>query len=268
MTNTDNDIFSAAGNADEELTPFDVRDSSSRSGIIKLALGFGFLLALALIILKVYQPGVRDREAPPKIVADNTPFKVELEDAGGVETPNQDKTVYDVMDGKKPNETVTARPSAEVPIDLPKTATIKVDPAPTKPAAVKPQPPAPKPQAVAPRPQAANPSGSIKAAGPGYIKSAPSAPAGSTIRTGSSDYVVQVASVRSAAAAQDIWNKTEAKFSDVINSQMYADIKFADLAEKGVYYRLRVAGLADKSAASALCDKFKTRGQACFVTRK
>jgi len=45
MTSTDNDIFSAAGNADEELTPFDVRDSSSKSGIIKLALGLGFLLA-------------------------------------------------------------------------------------------------------------------------------------------------------------------------------------------------------------------------------
>jgi len=261
MTNNDNDIFSAAGNAEEELTPFDVRDSSSKSGIIKLALGFGFLLALALIILKVYQPGVRDRDAPPKIVADNTPFKVELEDAGGVETPNQDKVVYEVMGGKKPTETVTTRPSAEVPIELPKTANIKVDPAPTKPAPVTPQP-------VAPRPQAANPSGSVKAAGPGYIKTAPSAPVGSTIRTGSGDYVVQVASVRTAEAAQDIWNKTETKFSDVINSQMYADIKYADLAEKGIYYRLRVAGLADKSAASALCDTFKARGQACFVTRK
>jgi len=258
MTNNDNDIFSAAGNPDEELAPFDVRDSSSKSGIIKLALGFGFLLALALIILKVYQPGVRDRDAPPKISADNTPFKVELEDAGGVETPNQDKTVYEVMDGKKPDEVVTAIPSAEMPIELPKAANIKVDPAPTKPAPVKPQPPAP-------QPQAANPSGSIKAAGPGYIKTAPS---GSTIRTGSGDYVVQVASVRSAAAAQDVWNKTEAKFTDVINSQMYADIKYVDLAEKGVYYRLRVAGLADKSAAAALCDTFKTRGQACFVTRK
>ncbi len=263
MTNTDNDIFSAAGNADEELTPFDVRDSSSKSGIIKLALGFGFLLALALIILKVYQPGVRDRDAPPKISADNTPFKVELEDAGGVETPDQDKTVYEVMDGKTPDETVTTMPGAEVPIELPKTANIKVDPAPTAIAPAK-----PKPKPVAPRPQAANPSGSVKAAGPGYVKSAPSAPAGSTIRTGSSDYVVQVASVRTAQAAQDIWNKTEVKFGDVINSQMYADIKYADLAEKGVYYRLRVAGLADKSAASALCDTFKARGQACFVTRK
>jgi len=64
MTTNDNDIFSAAGQADEELTPFDVRDSSSRSGIIKLALGLGFLLALALILLKVYQPGVRDRDIP------------------------------------------------------------------------------------------------------------------------------------------------------------------------------------------------------------
>jgi hypothetical protein len=266
MTNNDNDIFSAAGNADEELTPFDVRDSSSRSGIIKLALGFGFLLALALIILKIYQPGVRDRDAPPKIVADNTPFKVELEDAGGVETPNQDKTVYEVMDGNKPNETVTALPSAEVPIELPKSANIKVDPAPTRPASIKPAPA--KPKATTQRPAAANPSGSIKAAGPGYIKTAPPAPSGATIRTGNSDYVVQVASVRTSEAAQDVWNRTETKFSDVINSQMYADIKYADLAEKGVYYRLRVAGLADKSSAAALCDTFKARGQACFVTRK
>jgi len=258
MTTNDNDIFSAAGQADEELTPFDVRDSSSRSGIIKLALGLAFLLALALILLKVYQPGVRDRDTPPKITADNTPFKVEPADAGGVETPNQDKTVYEVMGGKAPDETVTPQPSAEVPIELPKAANIKVDPAPTQ--------PVPKPAAPKPKPQAANPSGSVKAPVPGYIKSAPSISA--PIRTGSGDFVVQVASVRSQAAAQDIWNKTEAKFSDVINSQMYADIKYADLAEKGVYYRLRVAGLADKTAASDLCNQFKARGQACFVTRK
>ncbi len=260
MTNNDNDIFSAAGRADDELAPFDVRDSSGRAGIVKLAVGFGFLLALALIILKVYQPGVRDRDTPPKIIADNTPFKVELEDAGGVETPNQDKSVYEVMDGKAPNEIVTPKAGAEAPIELPKSANIKVEPAPNRPAATKPKAEAPKP-----RPQAANPSGSIKAAGPGYVKSAPS---GATIRTGNSEFVVQVASVRTAAAAQDIWNKTEANFSDVINSQMYADIKFADLAEKGIYYRLRVAGLADKASATALCDKFKARGQACFVTRK
>ncbi|WP_026940702.1 SPOR domain-containing protein [Hellea balneolensis] len=260
MTNNENDIFSAAGRADDELTPFDVRDSSGRAGIVKLAIGFGFLLALALIILKVYQPGVRDRDAPPKIIADNTPFKVEPENAGGVDTPNQDKTVYEVMDGNTPNEAVTTKPGAETPIELPKSANIRVEPAPSRSTAAKPRPAAPKP-----KPQAANPSGSVKAAGPGYVKSAPN---GASIRTGNSDFVVQVASVRTSAAAQEIWTKTETKFSDVINSQMYADIKFADLAEKGIYYRLRVAGLADKTSAIALCDKFKARGQACFVTRK
>ena len=205
-------------------------------------------------------------------MAENTPFKVEPEDAGGVQTPNQDKTVYEVMDGKKPNETVTTKPGAEIPIELPKAANIKVDPSPVRP---KPEPTKPKPAPAKakpapqkPRPQAANPSGSVKAAGPGYIKTAPSTPNGAAIRTGGGDYVVQVASVRSQGAAQDIWNKTEAKFNDVINSQMYADIKYADLAEKGIYYRLRVAGLADKSSAAALCDIFKARGQACFVTRK
>jgi len=259
MIQKDKDMFSAANaSAEEELAPFDVRDSSGKSGMIKLALGLGFLLLLALFIFKVYQPGVRDRGTPPKITAENTPFKIKPDDAGGVQTPNQDKTVYDVMDGKTPSETVTPSPTPEVPIELPKAANIKVDPAPTTPAPVKPKPPAPKPQA-------ANPSGTVKSPGPGYIKTAP---AGATVRTGSSDYVVQVASVRSEADAQNIWNKTETKFSDVINSQMYADIKYADLDEKGVYYRLRVAGLADKSSATALCDQFKARGQACFVTRK
>ena len=87
MTQRDRDMFSAANaSADEELAPFDVRDSSGKSGMIKLALGLGFLLILALLILKVYQPGVRDRAAPPKITAENTPFKIKPENEGGVQT--------------------------------------------------------------------------------------------------------------------------------------------------------------------------------------
>ena len=128
MTQNNNDIFSAANaSANDELAPFDVRDASSKSGLIKLALGFGFLLLLALIILKVYQPGTRGRTEPPKILADNAPFKIKPADAGGVATPNQDKTVYDVMDGKTPSETVIPSPSPEVPIELPKSANIRVD---------------------------------------------------------------------------------------------------------------------------------------------
>lgn len=242
MAQKDSDIFSAASaSAKEELTPFDVRDSSGKAGLIKLALGFGFLLLLALIILKVYQPGTRPRAEPPKIMADNTPFKIKPDDAGGVATPNQDKTVYDVMEGKKPAETIMPAPKPEMPIKLPKSANIKVDPAPNVPAARVELPPKAK-----------------------VVK--PTSPTPSAV--GSSSWVVQVASVRTQQAAQDIWSNISQKHSRVLSRGHYADIKYADLAEKGVYYRLRVAGLADKEAASKLCKQLEAQGQACFVTRK
>ena len=242
MTQRDRDMFSAANaSADEELAPFDVRDSSGKSGMIKLALGLGFLLILALLILKVYQPGVRDRAAPPKITAENTPFKIKPENEGGVQTPNQDKTVYDVMDGKAPNEVVNPSPNPEVPIELPKAANIKVDPAPI----TMPKPTKPAPKAVSPQPRST-----------------------SVVAVGSSEWVVQVASVRTEQDAQAVWNKVSSKFDNVLAPGHYADIKYADLAEKGVYYRLRVAGLPDKSSASNLCSRFEAGGQACFVTRK
>ena len=242
MTQRDRDMFSAANaSADEELAPFDVRDSSGKSGMIKLALGLGFLLILALLILKVYQPGVRDRAAPPKITAENTPFKIKPENEGGVQTPNQDKTVYDVMDGKAPNEVVNPSSNPEVPIELPKAANIKVDPAPI----TMPKPTKPAPKAVSPQPRST-----------------------SVVAVGASEWVVQVASVRTEQDAQAVWNKVSSKFDNVLASGHYADIKYADLAEKGVYYRLRVAGLPDKSSASNLCSRFEAGGQACFVTRK
>jgi len=237
-------MFSAANaSAEEELAPFDVRDSSGKSGMIKLALGLGFLLLLALFIFKVYQPGVRDRGTPPKITAENTPFKIKPDDAGGVQTPNQDKTVYDVMDGKTPSETVTPSPTPEVPIELPKAANIKVDPAPV---AI--------PKAAVPK---------VKTPAKAVASSAPRA-----VAVGASEWVVQVASVRSQQDAQALWNKISTKFDNVLSPGHYADIKYADLAEKGVFYRLRVAGLPDKSAASRMCSVFEAKGQACFVTRK
>ena len=247
MAQKDSDIFSAANeSAADELAPFDVRDSSGKSGMIKLALGFGFLLLLAFIVLKVYQPGVRDRGAPPKIAADNTPFKIKPDDAGGVQTPNQDKTVYDVMDGKVPNETITLAPKPEMPIELPKAANIKVDPAPIFQQAPK----------IAPKVE------------PKPVERVVKAPVTSQVAVGSSEWVVQVASVRSEQDAKALWGKVSDKFAHVLSSGHYADIKYADLAEKGVYYRLRVAGLADKEGASRLCKQFEAQGQACFVTRK
>jgi len=90
----------------------------------------------------------------------------------------------------------------------------------------------------------------------------------SNIRSGNSEYVVQVASVRSQDDAQAVWNTINTKFNDLTQQGLYADVRRVDLQEKGIYFRTRIAGLADKDAASQLCNTFKSRGQACFVTRK
>jgi cell division septation protein DedD len=89
-----------------------------------------------------------------------------------------------------------------------------------------------------------------------------------TPRTGGNEYVVQVASVRSQSDAEAVWRKLESRFSNVLNSGLYADIKRVDLAEKGIYYRTRIAGLEDREAAKSLCNVLKASNQACYVTKR
>ena len=241
---------------DEALMPFDVRDSSGKQGLLKLFIGVALLLTIAFLLLKFYQPGTRDRDVPPRITAENTPFKVKPEEVGGLQAPDQDKKVFDVMDGNPPESEVKNIVAPEEPIDLPKTdnsvANIQLDPAPSN----------------------TNSSNSSTSTNPSSEITTPPASTGSvntqtgSTRTGTSRYVVQVASLRTPTDAQAVWEKLQGKFSAELGSGIYGDIKRVDLNEKGIYYRTRVAGLADKKAATSLCNRFKAAGQSCFVTVK
>jgi len=233
------DKFRADMDREDVLTPFDVREQSGKTAMIKLFGAAAFLLIIAFALLKIYQPGTRDRVEPPKIVADNTPFKVEPVEKGGVQTPNQDITVYDRIDGSNSAGTVKTTPPPEEPMSLPKNANIVVQ----SPAAVVNTQPKPKPVVKAP---------------------APRRPA---VAGGSSEYVVQVASSRDRGDAERLWKKIEVDFRDILPRGAYADIRRADLGDKGVYHRLRLSGLANKDAAAQLCNRLKSRGQACFVTK-
>lgn len=245
--------FSPISGESDPLIPFDVRDQNGRRGMYILGGAILALLAIATVIFITYQPGTRDRGEPPRIKADNQPFKVEPADPGGVQTPDQDKSVYDVMAGNTVEENVVTAPGAEEPIEMPSSANIQVDP----PKAVKPRvevtTPAPKP-AVKPAPKP--------------VVTAPTPRPSTPVATGSGDYVVQVASVRSYEAATEIWSKVSTKFSGVLTSGLYSDIAQVDLGDKGIFYRLRVAGLADKDAANQLCSQFKAQGQACLVAKR
>ena len=235
MTNTPPEFTPDLNVGDDRLQPFDVREREGWNPMIKLALVAAGLLIAAFIVMKLYTPGVRDRSDPPRITADNTPFKVKPEDAGGVQTPNQDKVVFEVMDGNSPETTSTPEPRPEAPIKMDAPEPVVRTPAPVQ-------------TVPAPRPVVSSPTVTPTA-------------------TRGSDWVVQVASTRSQNDAKNVWDSINRKFPRLVVGK-YADIKRVDLQDKGIYYRTRIAGLSDKSAANALCASFKAADQACFVTKR
>ena len=241
---------------DEPLQPFDVHQSSERAGLIKLLVAAAVLLALALIVLRVYQPGTRARTDPPLITAENTPFKVVPEEVGGAQAPDQDKEVFEVMSGNAPSTDVVELPAPEVPITVPRTQS---EPTP-EPASPPVREPAPTPAPAQPRPTVQTPATRPAAPAPAPRPAAPAA-------SGGSDWVVQVASLRTQAEADKTAAAIRATHSAVLAGRGF-DIRRVDLAEKGIYFRARVDGFASKADASSACDRLKAAGQACFVTKR
>ena len=227
--------------AQDTLRPFDAREREGLNPMIKLAILVGVLLLAAFVVLKLYTPGVRDRSDPPRITADNTPFKIKPEEVGGVQTPNQDKVVFEVMDGKSPDTKASPEPLPEAPIKI--QAPEPIVKAPSRPA-------------VAPSPVAKP-----------VQRPAATTQKDTDVAVRGGEWVVQVSSTRSQADAAAVWTTLRGKFPDLVAGK-YADVKRADLKEKGVYYRTRIAGMADKTAANSLCNAFKAAGQACFVTKR
>ena len=251
MTDTSNTNFTSELSFEPEpISPYDPKDNSQRRAFILLALTFGGLLLSGWLVLQLYLGGTRDRDTPPVILADNTPFKVEPADPGGEVAPNQDLEVFTTVDGSEAGDVTTA-PGPELPStppadELPDAVPVVVDP-------VVPVVEDPEPVVTDSEPE------------PEPVRTLPSLEP--VVASGSSQWVVQVASLRSEGEAQATYQRIASKFSGTIPSGARADIVRADLGDKGIYYRARVAGLADKAAANRLCEAFKAGNQACFVTR-
>ncbi len=251
--------FNPSMETHERLQPFDVHESSERAGLIKLLIGFGILLALAFIVMKLYQPGTRARTDPPLITAENTPFKIVPEDVEGTQTPDQDKEVFEVMTGSAPSTDVVTLPAPEVPIRMPDTS--QTDTQSREPVQSEPQATTEAPR-QRPVPQQTQP---VTAPVPPPV----SAPSTVTppLSTGGSDWVVQVASLRSQAEAERTYSTIQNKYASIL-SGYGVDIRRVDLAEKGIYFRARIDGFSNRDAAASTCDRLKAAGQACFVTRR
>lgn len=228
------------------LQPFDVREQSGGGGMVKLVGVAISLLILAFVVMKLFESGTRDRGQTPRILADNTPYKKVPLDRGGAQTPNQDKEIYQVLNGTTPDIAVKTMPVSEEPLAKP----LPKPMANTKPAA----------NVVIKEPE------TTQSAKPKINPvRVPAVPKPKQI---SGNYVVQVASLRSKAEAEAMWVKLSGKTGSLLTAKHFADIKRVDLGVRGMYYRLRVSGLADKNAANQLCQKLKAAKQDCIITPK
>lgn len=246
MTGQDEDIR-PVGYDDEVHQPFDVQAQTGQYAMWKLIGALVFLVALALFVFMVYQPGSRDRTDPVVISPNQTALKTPPP-GDSSETP-KDPAIYSATDetavaGNPLPETT----SPEAPITLPKTVDVVETPATSAPEVKAP--------VTAPPPPVNKP--------PAQTSSKPLPPGTRTNVPG--QYLVQIASLRSYEEAEAAWNKISAKHS-FLRGSLY-DIKRVDLAEKGVYYRLRVDGIAGQEQAKVICDKLKSNGQACFPTSR
>src|SRR5579871_6511237 len=92
--------------------------------------------------------------------------------------------------------------------------------------------------------------------------SAPASP--TTTQTASlGNYRIQLASLKSEAAAQKTWKRLATKYKDVLAS-LTVHIQKVALAS-GTFYRLQAGPFEDKTAAAAVCAKLKVHGQPCLV---
>jgi cell division protein FtsN len=235
--------------SEDPLQPFDVRAQTARGGMLKLVGLIGFLLVLAFIISKLFASGTREREQIPRILADNSPYKEVPLERGGAQTPNQDKEIYQVLNGSNTETAVTTVPVAEDP--LPK--------------------PVPIPDFVPPKitsETSTKPAANVVIKDSETAKAAQQKPVIVTPQPRSGNYVVQVAALRSRSEAETMWNKLTSKMSGTLSAKHFSDIKRVDLGSRGIYYRLRISGLANKTAANQLCQKLKAKKQDCIVTLK
>ncbi len=250
-----------------------------RLRIVPIAVAAITVAAFGVGVWYAYDQGVNEgvRLKPPLIRAEPGPTKVVPGQPGGLNIPDQDKTVFDRITGEtKALQVEQLLPPPELPmadaIPLPEPeAEEKVVTAPAAPTDT----PAPKNPRPA-RESKTEPPPADKAAqpekAPDRVISVPKTPAAKSKPAAKVEkkggYRVQLAAFRTREQADIAWKKMKARHKGLL-SGMVPSVMRADLgAGKGVFYRLRAGFLADRKSARALCDKLKARGQGCIVVQR
>jgi hypothetical protein len=86
-------------------------------------------------------------------------------------------------------------------------------------------------------------------------------------RPAAARYVVQIASVRSAAGADQEWSKLKAALPELLGG-LTPSIDTADLRDRGIFHRIRLGPFDDRDTAHGLCAALNKAGRDCLVVRR
>jgi hypothetical protein len=95
---------------------------------------------------------------------------------------------------------------------------------------------------------------------------APAAEKPAKASTGTGGYRLQLAAVRSEAAARRAWSKISAAQKDLLGG-LGAEWPRADLGKRGIWYRVQAGPIGDGGKAEHICEELKHRHVACFLVR-
>ena len=185
------------------------------------------------------------------IKAEPGPFKVKPESPGGRTVPDRDKKIYDRIQAKPAGEPVERLlPEPEAPLPPEKVLAARTGSPPAEAIPAVPAPPAQAETTTTP----AKPK--VAAAKP------PPAPAVER------KYRLQLAALRSRAAASKAWNRLRSQNRKLLGEREL-EIERKDLGPpKGVYYRLLVGPATDRETARLLCTALAKRKVGCLVVQR
>lgn len=217
------------------------------------AVGVAALVAFAGLLLHAYSEGRSSATGGASVLikADPGPFKVKPESPGGRATPDRDKRIYDRIQSAPTGEPVERLlPLPEAPVSLETLQAAGKD-APLKMAAPDSSEPGSKAETV--------PKTAAKATEP---PAPPSTPAVER------KYRLQLAALRSRAAADKAWKRLRSQHRKLLSGLGLA-IERKDLGPpKGVYYRLLAGPVSNRETARRLCAALSKRKVSCLVVQR
>jgi len=221
----------------------------------------------------------------PVVYAPVGPVRERPENPGGLQVPDRDKLVYNVLQGKRENDAQVERllPKPETPLPRPEPEATAGD-KPGQPVRLLPKqsPPEkstakiptlndvativkPKPVAPPPAPVAAPKKPVPKAKAKPKPVAKPVAKQSKPVSENS--YRVQLAAARSPERARLEWDRLRRKHIDLLGD-LGLTITKADLGVgKGIFYRLRVGPLKTEAQARELCKQLSKRKVGCLLIR-